>query len=177
MALETEVKIRVSKEDFESIRARLQKLQARLLSPRLKEENLLFDFPDNRLRESGCALRLRTCGKHALLTFKGKLQEDPTFKKREELETNVADPRAARQILESLGMTLKFEYSKFRESYELFRDDQRIEVCLDETAAGTFVEIEGADQSIRKLAEQFGWSPGQFIRKNYVELFMEASGR
>jgi inorganic triphosphatase YgiF len=83
MGLETEVKIRITREDLDSIRARLTELGASCLAPRQKEENWLFDFPDQNLRAAGCAVRLRVYGEETLLTFKGQDQNDPRFKKRE----------------------------------------------------------------------------------------------
>ncbi|MDA2923263.1 class IV adenylate cyclase [Acidobacteria bacterium AH-259-L09] len=170
MALETEVKIRISQKDLDRIRTRLTELGACCVSSRRKEENLLFDFSDRKLEAAGCAVRLRTYGEQATLTFKAKIQDDPLYKKREELETPVNDPEAMQEILEALGMNVYFEYSKFREIYELSLDKQEIEICLDETRIGAFVELEGSTDLIEKVAAKFGWAPELFIRKNYVEM-------
>ena len=173
MALETEVKIRISQADLGPIRARLAALEARCVSSRQKEENFLFDFPDGNLEAVGCAIRLRIYGEKALLTFKGKVQDDPRYKKREEVETSVGDPLTTKKILEALGMNVSFQYSKFREIYRLSVNQQQVEVCLDETPVGTFVEIEGRAPAIEELAAHFGWAPDSFIRKNYVEMYLE----
>ena len=173
MALETEVKIRISQGDLDPIRTRLTELGARRLSPRRKEENLLFDFPDGNLETCGCAVRLRTYGEKTTLTFKGEIQDDPLYKKREELETSVEDPEAMIKVLEALGMTICFEYSKFREIYSLCEDQRQVQVCLDETPVGTFAEIEGSAPDIESLAARLGWAPDLFIRRNYVEMYLE----
>lgn len=173
MALETEVKIRITQEDLDRVRARLTELGAHCLSPRRKEKNILFDFADRKLETCGCAVRLRTYGKKTTLTFKGEIQEDPCFKKREELETSVEDPQALVKVLEALGMHICFEYSKFREIYRLSVDQDQAEICLDETPVGTFVEIEGSENTIKALASQLGWAPDSFIRRNYVEMYLE----
>ena len=70
MATETEVKIHISEEELDPIRTRLTELGARCLSPRKKEENRLFDFPDGDLVTCGCAVRLRIYGDAITLTFK-----------------------------------------------------------------------------------------------------------
>ena len=173
MALETEVKIRITQEDLDPIRARLKELGAHCLSPRREEKNVLFDFADRNLETCGCAVRLRTFGEKTTLTFKGEIQEDPLFKKREELETRVEDPQALIKVLEALGMHICFEYSKFREIYRLSVDQHKGEICLDETPVGTFVEIEGSEEAIEALAAQLGWTPDSFIRRNYVEMYLE----
>ena len=175
MALETEVKIRITQEDLDldRVRARLTELGAYCLSPRREEKNILFDFADRNLETCGCAVRLRTYGEKTTLTFKGEIQEDPRFKKRQELETSVEDPRAMIKVLEALGMHICFEYSKIREVYTLSVDQDQAEICLDETPVGTFVEIEGPENTIEALASQLGWTPDSFIRRNYVEMYLE----
>ncbi len=174
MAIETEVKIRITREDLDSIRARLKTLGASCRAPRQKEENWLFDFPDRDLLAAGCAVRLRVYGKETFLTFKGKVQDDPRFKKREELESNVDDPDKIRSILQHLGMIVCFKYSKFREIYQLSVDQAHVEVCLDETPVGTFAEIEGSALEIENVAAQLGWNPDSFIRRSYLEMYEEA---
>ena len=174
MALETEVKISITLEDLDRVRARLTQLGAHCLSPRSEEKNLLFDFTDRNLETCGCAVRLRTYGEKTTLTFKGEIQEDPRFKKRQELETSVDDPQAIIKVLEALGMHICFEYSKIREVYTLSVDQDQAEICLDETPVGTFVEIEGSENTFEALASQLGWTPDLFIRRNYVEMYLEA---
>ncbi|MEE8161051.1 MAG: class IV adenylate cyclase [Acidobacteriota bacterium] len=175
MALETEIKVRVSPEDLESIRSRLTDLGADQISPRQQESNLLFDFPDGKLRGSDCALRLRTYGEQVTLTFKAKTQSDPLFKRREELESLVGDAQQIQKILQGLGLDVCLEYSKFREIYRCPVDGKRVDVCLDETPVGTFVELEGSSEDIRKLADRLGWTPDQFIQETYVALLADSS--
>ncbi|MEE8348863.1 MAG: class IV adenylate cyclase [Acidobacteriota bacterium] len=174
MALETEAKVRITQEDLDSLRAGLRELGASCRAARQKEDNWLFDFPDKQLREAGCALRLRVYGEETLLTFKGKTQIDPRFKKREELETQVGDSEKLKKILQHLGLSICSQYSKYREIYQLHVDQATVDVCLDETPAGTFVEIEGPAPEIVKLAAQLGWTPDSFIQENYLTLYEEA---
>jgi adenylate cyclase class 2 len=174
MSLEIEVKVRISPEDLESIRDQLTKLGASCVEPREKEENWLFDFPDHDLRTAGCALRLRIYGEKSFLTYKGKIQSDPRFKKREELESSVGNPDKIKSILQHLGMSVCGKYSKFREIYQLPVNAEQVEVCLDETPVGTFAEIEGPGAEIASLAALLGWTPDSFIRKNYLEMYEEA---
>ena len=70
-------------------------------------------------------------------------------------------------------MHICFEYSKIREVYTLSVDEDEAEICLDETPVGTFVEIEGPENTIEALASQLGWTPDSFIRRNYVEMYLE----
>jgi predicted adenylyl cyclase CyaB len=170
--LEIEAKIPVDIARFESIRDRLASLGARRLSPPLEEENLLLDFPDRRLQSAGQALRIRRYGKEALLTFKGRIVHHETLKKREEMETEITDAAAMLDIFRRLGLDVSFRYSKIREIYELPSETGSLSVCLDETPIGGFVEIEGPEEAILRLADLFGWNT--YIRKSYVELYREA---
>ncbi len=174
MAIETEIKVRIAREELDSIRARLAELGASCLAPRQKEENWLFDFCDQNLRAAGCAVRLRVYGKETFLTFKGKAQDDPRFKKRDELESSVDDPDRIKSLLKQLGLSVCFTYSKFREIFQLRVNQGHIEICLDETPVGTFAEIEGPETEIEDLAARFGWTPDSFIRTNYVEMYEKA---
>ena len=175
MAKETEVKIRISPNDLEAVRNQLTELGACLVSSRNRETNLLFDLPDQSLKQADCVLRLRTYGHKTTLTFKGIRQNDPLYKNRKELETRVADSQILHQILENLGMRICFEYEKFREIYRVELDGQPVEICLDETPVGVFVEIEGHSDAIQKTAKNLGWSTDQFLTNTYVELYKEKS--
>ena len=173
MATETEVKIHISEEELDPIRTRLTESGARCLSPRKKEENRLFDFPDGDLVTCGCAVRLRIYGDAITLTFKGELKDDPRFKKREELESDIQDAEAMTKVLEGLGMNICFEYSKFREIFRLSLDQGQVHICLDETPVGIFAELEGSPADIESLAAKLGWTPDSFIKRDYVEMYLE----
>ena len=108
------------------------------------------------------------------MTFKGPVRKDREFKKRPETQTRVADADATHLILEELGLEPSFHYDKFREIFHLPVATGTVEVCLDETPVGLFVEIEGEQAAIREAAGLFGWSADRFIRKGYVELYAEA---
>ena len=175
MALETEIKIQISSKELETLRSQLINIGASQISPRKHESNLLFDFSEGTLRNSNCALRLRTYGKQTTLTFKGITHSDPIFKQREELESLVSDKNQIQQILHNLGMNICFEYSKFREIYSYTTGTKQVLIFLDETLAGTFVELEGSSKNIQNLANKLGWTPDQFIQETYISLIKDSS--
>ena len=74
-------------------------------------------------------------------------------------------------------MDVCFEYSKLREIYRCPVDGKQVEVYLDETPVGTFVELEGSSEDIRTLADQLGWTPDQFIQETYMALLADSSRR
>ncbi len=173
MHIETEAKFEVTRGGLEKVRERLIQLGARPLSGPHQEENELYDFSDGRLARSGCALRLRSYAGESLLTFKGPVESHPLLKKREEIETHVERGEALRMILGRLGLAVSFEYRKTREILQIDcgGGGQPVQICLDETPVGCFVEIEGEAEDIKQLATHFGWT--EFITKSYVDLYRE----
>ncbi len=171
MHIETEAKFEVRPGDLEKVRQQLIQLGARPFAGPHNEENELYDFPDGRLARAGCALRLRSYAGQSLLTFKGVVQSDPLLKKREEIETRVEKADALRTILGRLGLAVSFGYRKTREILQIEHGGQPLQVCLDETPVGCFVEIEGAAEGIKQLAARFGWT--EFITKSYIDLYLE----
>jgi adenylate cyclase class 2 len=162
--LETEIKIRI--ENPKAFLAKLISTGAVVSRPRVAEENVLYDFPDGSLRAGRRALRLRRAGKRATLTFKGSPQKSRSFKVREEFETTVSDSGQVRKILQALGLRPKFAYQKHR---TVLRKGNLV-VCLDETPAGAFLELEGKRHEITRFAKSLGFGRADFIRKDYVEL-------
>lgn len=172
--IETEVKIKITSEELSALPGRLSEIGAQEVSPLLEEANILFDFPDRRLKKGENALRLRLYGDAATLTFKGDPVEDSTFKKREELESGVADGPAVEAILERLGLEAVLQYGKWRQMFQLTLFKETGLICLDETPVGKFVELEGSEEWIGRLASRMGWPSDQFIKKTYIELYEEA---
>lgn len=115
------------------------------------EENILFggDGLDNRQR----LLRLRRSGGKALLTYKERLDSDPTIRRRREEETYVADPEA---IVNIFGLTNGYKpaiiYEKRRTTWEL----AGTEITVDELPFGTFLEIEGDEEAIMQVEHLLG---------------------
>jgi predicted adenylyl cyclase CyaB len=167
---ETEVKIRI--QDPMAVRTKLLALGAVLSREKHLESNVLYDYPDGALREGRRALRLRVAGKRGTLTFKGPPQGSRSFKVREEFETQVHSPGQARKILAGLGLRPEFSYQKRR---AVFRKG-RLTICLDETAAGTFLELEGRRHEIVRFARSLGFGRADFIKTDYVELIGIAAG-
>jgi adenylate cyclase, class 2 len=168
VSIETEIKIKI--EDPADFCRRLEILGPDILSARHFEDNLLLDFPDERLRTHQCLLRIRfTEGSHGILTFKGCPQPDGIFKTREELETSLGDGATALQILENIGMQVGFRYQKYRREYLI----KGVHVAVDETPIGNYIEIEGAEAGIRNLAGTLGFEETQFVRLSYYSLYLE----
>ena len=169
--IEVEAKFEIAPEQLQQVRGQLIDLGATPVAARQAEDNELYDFEDGRLRGSGCALRLRNYGNDHVLTFKGPVEPDPKLKKREELEIGFTSGPVIRQILLRLGLRVSFRYSKFREIFEVQWRGGPVQICLDETPVGIFVEIEGPPEAIHELAGQFGF--GEYIKQSYIDLYTQ----
>src|SRR5258706_11560825 len=130
------------------------------------EDNFGFDSAQRPLTKSGRLLRLREFGGASVLTFKVPVPGEHRHKVKIEHETAVADPRALRSILLSLGFEIVYRYQKYRAIYAL----DAVLAALDETSLGTFVELEGAPDDVDRAAAALGSGPSEFIHATYREL-------
>jgi predicted adenylyl cyclase CyaB len=162
--IEIEAKVRVN--DAAAMRQAILASGGLLEKERYPEENTLFDVPSRALTGKGYALRVRRAGRKVYLTFKGPLQKSRRFKVREEHETEVRDEKELRRILRLLGYVAVFHYRKFRTTFRR----GRIRIMLDETAAGCFCEFEGERSDITKYARHLGFSSGDLIKQDYVQI-------
>jgi len=166
---ETEVKFRIA--DRPAFERRLTSLGAREAS-RESEKNVLFDDEAGSLKARGCALRLRTTESDSLLTFKGKAEFTGGVKSRLELETGLADPGRATEILAALGYRPQFRYDKRRATWR-FAGAGRPVAVLDETPIGLFAELEGDRSAVLALAREVGIDEASFIADSYPILYLK----
>jgi adenylate cyclase class 2 len=166
--LEREVKLRFAS----AIEAREAILAAGAtpVHGRRLQEDCLLDSPDELLRARRSVLRVRMERGKSLLTFKGPVQPSP-MKLREELETVVSDGDTLVHLFEELGFRIWFRYQKYREEF----GHEDVVVALDETPIGVFVEIEGTEEGIHKVAAALGRSPSDYLLDSYRGLFVQYS--
>lgn len=142
--LETELKFRVP--DHAPIRERLRDLGA-VCRGRVLETNHIFDDAGRTLLARHCGLRVRSCRDESgqpvrsTLTFKGA-PLPAAAKQRPEIETDVGDEAATRQLLEHLGFVEVIRFEKRRETWL----HAGVMIELDELPhLGHYVELEGPD--------------------------------
>jgi adenylate cyclase class 2 len=167
VAVEREIKLK-----FESAEAARQLIVAPALgatsfrSRRLQQDSLL-DTADCSLYQRGSVIRVRREGDNSVLTFKGPLQPGP-MKVREEHETAVGDGAIVLKILDGLGLRVWFRYEKYREEYHA----PGVVIAIDETPIGVFVELEGGEEEINRVAAALGRRPADYITASYRALFL-----
>ncbi len=141
------------------------------------EQNLFFDTADERLRRSGCGLRVRfeqdLTGRgedKTVITYKGP-RLPGEMKQREEIETEVGDTEAAANLLVALGFERKLSFEKRRSSWRV--DDCRVE--LDEVPRlGHFAEIEGpSEEAVNRVRAKLGLKDAALEGRSYAALLDE----
>ncbi len=168
MAAHNEIEIKFRIDDIRVLNRRLRKSGFRLLTPRTREINTLYDLPRQILRQRGELLRLRQYGSEWLLTHKAKGKAG-IHKTRVETETKVANGERMEAILRALGFAPTFRYEKFRAEWS----DGKGHVVVDETPIGDFGEIEGASRWIDRTAQALEIPPRDYITATYTELFFQ----
>lgn len=195
MANEREIKLLV--EDEKALKKALARMLAKPVGAgdgRVHELNVIFDTPQGGLAKHGQLLRIRK----ETPTEKGRKGGEPrivlTFKKpamaaegdghghkvREEIETEVKDGVALRQIFEGLGMSGWFSYEKYRTTLKLpgsAKWAKDLVIDLDETPIGTFLELEGPAEAIDRAARELGYARKDYIVKSYLALYLEECRR
>ena len=144
MAIEVEKKYRLSEKQRDEVVQRLPKIGAKRKGEEFEDNTL---YAGAGLDVGRSVLRLRRIGKRGILTFKERFPTRSDIKHQREDETVVADPDAMELILEALGFTAGLIYEKRRETWIL----GKTEIVIDELPFGLFMEIEGAEQEIRRI--------------------------
>ena len=170
---ETEIKLRMPGPG--PARQALARLEATLVRPRHLEDNVLLDDDRSTLVGSGRTLRLRRTADAVLLTFKGPRSDREGVRSRPEVEVEVkpSEADALEAILRGVGFQPVFRYQKYRETYRL----GELEIVVDETPIGTFLEIEGPPPQIHAAAAALGKGPRDYITDSYAGLFFAAGGK
>jgi adenylate cyclase class 2 len=146
---------------------RLRSIGAKLERIRTHESNYRFDTPEMSLSREHRVLRLRQ-DNATILTYKGPAETQSDVSVRPEIEFEVSDFTAARQLLEALGYVESVRYEKWRTVYAL--DD--LEITLDEMPFGNFTEIEGQDaRAIQQTATVLALDWSTRITSSYMVLF------
>ncbi len=169
MTLETEIKL--SLESAAQGKLLLKRAGFRLRKRRALEENTLFDTETCTLRQAGTALRIRQTRGHAILTYKGPVRPGK-HKSREELEIEIGDAALGARILSRLGFEPVFSYRKFRSEYAGKTAGGII--CLDETPAGCFLELEGPARWIEQTRRALGFRASDAVTASYSQLYTAA---
>ncbi len=174
MPTETEMKVPVA--DHAGVVQRLNALRAEWVGEYLQDD-MFLDTQERHLLAGDRGLRLRSVqrldesqGKRRyVLTYKGARQES-TVKQREEIELEVSDAQAMREVFDRLGYRLMLHLQKRRRRYRLAGCHAELDTL---PLLGRFVEVEGpAEDTVRTVAADLGLDTSQSITDSYASLLM-----
>ena len=168
-----EIEVKLPFDTPATAREELARLGAKPSKSREFEDNLVFDRDDHSLERAGILLRLRTRGDRALLTVKTPVEGEHPYKIRGENQTTVGDAEATARLLGDLGFAPAWRYQKYRTKYRL----GELSICLDETAIGCWVELEGPPDEIDRVARELGFTPDRYVRDTYRTLYEREAER
>ena len=169
-----EVEIKAPCEDFSETERFLEERGATFQEERLEVDEY-YNHPARDFRHTDEALRIRTIGERALLTYKGpKLSS--IAKSRLEHEVSLGDSLTTEKILLALGFVRAGTVEKRRRLFSL----GDVEICFDEVPGlGTFVEFEKkssdrekSEEELIALARECGLHA--FENKSYLELLLSS---
>jgi len=168
-----EIEIKFVVKDTKTVTEKLRKLGFRISVGRHRELNYLFDDGSGSLQTAGKLLRVRKTPSSQTLTFKGPILATSKLKHREEIECRIESAETTIRILQEVGFKVRTEYSKYRTVFE----KEGLNVSLDETEAGNYLEVEGpSDEEITELGTKLGYSEQDFVRRTYAELIRDKRG-
>lgn len=180
-ATHREIEVKLPVRDLLGLVHKLGRLPA-MPEGRVFEQNTLYDTSDSDLRRQGLLLRLRTetparsafsppGPRRAILTAKTPAprtsRRKPKYKERLERERVIARPLRQPGILRSLGFRPGFQYEKYRTTFRF----PGLQLDLDETPVGLFLELEGTPQVIDRVAGILGYSPQDYFRGTYWDIY------
>ncbi|MBI5073753.1 MAG: class IV adenylate cyclase [Nitrospirae bacterium] len=154
-----EIEVKILEINKESIEKKLIALGAK----KIFDDDIhaiYYDLPDNELKKTGKALRLRKEGAKVNLALKMH-RENAWAKEQAEHEVEVCGFGEMKMLLEGLGYAPWLVMQKHRTSYELV-DGTHVELdryCGPHGYIPEFLEIEGRDiETICRCAEALGFS-------------------
>ncbi len=160
-----EIEIKFKIQNPQQIREKISK-EGKLVGKAF-EKTIRFDTQTKSLESSGKFLRVRS-GFSNTITFKRKV-ENKEFREREELELEISDLEKMRQIIKNLGFDKELIMEKYREKWK-FKD---VEIVIDTLPMGTYIEIEGNEQSIKETAKTIGLNLENKILETYWEIWKD----
>ncbi len=167
--LEQEVKLCVP--DVTEALRRVETLEGVTLErERHFEDNVLFDR-GGELAAKGEILRVRRTPHGARVTFKRPQPGAERVKTREEIEFDV-DADAVELLFTRLGFERRFRYQKYRRVFR-WRD---VEIVVDETPIGCYLEVEGTPTGIDAVVSALGFSDADRVTASYIALHIQSGG-
>lgn len=167
-----EIEVKVLNINKKNILEKLKSINANLIKKEF-QRNIIFDYADNRLFNSGGYVRIREANsfidnkKSIIVTFKELISKDK-FKISEEIEFETNNVNETTKFLEKLGLKIFRIDEKFRESYKI--DFGLVEI---DTWAGvpTYLEVEAInEENVEKILNLLGYKLSESTSMSLKEI-------
>jgi adenylate cyclase class 2 len=160
-----EIEVKILNVDANRIRNILKRNKAKLIMPKNKQTNAFFG---NKLTKKHGVIRLRKNILGNMLTFKSKLKVVRGHKVMDEYSVKIDNFENAKKGLELAGLK-QFGWA------EVIRDDWKLEGCLVSIMTfpkiPTYVEIEGSEKNISKVAKLLGYSKKEYYPRSILNKY------
>ena len=158
-----ELEVKILYINIEDVRRKMKEVHAPLVKNEI-QQNLIYDFPDGRLLDEKGYARIRVVvdvesKKETVFMTTKRLISNEVFKKMEEYETIIESKDVGMGIFETLGLKLKENIKKSRESYEY--KDSLIEIDVNEKTFVPFpyLEVESpTEDELKEVVELLGYT-------------------
>jgi len=170
MAVETEKKYRLTKDQYDQVQADLKEFKAEYIGEDFEENNL---YGNDFLKDKGAVIRVRKIDDKTILTYKQFVTNHSGIKQHIENETAVTDSEQIDAIIEHLGFERRMVYEKRRKTWKF----RKVEVVLDELPFGLFMEIEGEMMAIAEAEMFLGADEFEAEQRTYPYLTKELGVR
>ena len=167
--VEVELKFEITKAEIDSL---IKKIMAMgfILGESKYEKTVMYDNPGSLMQISDGRVRLRKIGKETEFSYKKPITRNG-IKREIEYEVTTSNFDTTEKILKNMDFLPVSSYERYRTTG--YNRDNTVKVTLDEFPFANFVEIEGEEKEILKLADKLDLNRGKNITKSCDTLFQE----
>ena len=165
-----EVEVKILEINPDKIRIILKKNHAKILMKKGIQESHIYMSPQ--IKGKGF-IRLRKDSLGERITIKSKMKKMRGHKVADEFETSVEDINILAQGLEILGFNKLKDYKSYREDWKF---NNCIISLIKYPRIPYYLEIEGSEEKILKVAKLFGYSKKDYCSKSILEIYNPKKG-
>ena len=172
MDKEKEIEVKFKLENVDTVREKLKSLGG---IPDEKIEQKTFSLFDRFrfLSRKGIFIRTRKDGDKSTFTIKTRnLELQSQYAERNEFNVSVEDAEAVAEMLKLIGLEDLRILQKYREQWHELGED--VDVVIDYTPIGEFIEIEGEKKSIDEFIDAVGLGDLPRITQAYWDVYRDS---
>lgn len=137
---------------------------------RVYEKTVMYDNPQSLMKTTDGRMRLRISGKKCEFSYKKPITREG-IKKELEYETEISNFDQAQKILEMMEFTPTTSYERYRTI--LKSKNNQIKITIDEFPFENFIEIEGKEGKIKKIAQELSFPIEENLTDSCDTLFQK----